>query len=186
METSYWLLRRLRGQWACGEAGLPWARGIASWPARALLSRRGHRRGPWLQFAPCPHWLCGCCAPRTAAIPAYSPSTWRQCGEWVGERVRGVAERGVDRYPSQVPAGRGASPRRRGVAGLRGTGVHVEMRTPGRERCSATAVMRRGLPFPDPSGSRGCCSLMKSASRLAPRVPTSLLPGGCGSQDAPA
>lgn len=46
--------------------------------------------------------------------------------------------------------------------------------------------VRRGLPFPDPSGSPGFCSLMKSGNRLAPRVPTSLLPGGCGSQDAPA
>lgn len=150
MKTSYWLLCRLKGQWECGEAGLPWAGGIASWPARALLSRRGHWRGTWLQL-PCPRWLCGCCAPRMAAILAYSPSTWRQCGECVGERVRGVVECGMNRYPSQASAGRGASPRRRGVAGLRGAGVHVEMRTLGRGHCSATAEMgaeRSALPGP--------------------------------------
>lgn len=117
METSYWLLRRLKGQWASGEAGLPWAGGIASWPARALLSRRGHRHGPWLQLPCCPRCLCGCCAPRMAAIPAYSPSTWRLCGKCVGERVRGVAECGVDSYPSQASAGCRASPPTEGCGG---------------------------------------------------------------------
>lgn len=45
METSYWLRLRLRDQWACGKAGLPRAGGIASWPARALLSGAGTGAG---------------------------------------------------------------------------------------------------------------------------------------------
>lgn len=74
-----------------------------SFVARARASlRRGHRRGPWLHPLCYPRWLCGCCAPRPAATRACSPSTWRQCGECVGEWVRGVAERGGDRCPPSL------------------------------------------------------------------------------------
>lgn len=186
METTYWLRLRLRDQWARWKAGLPRARGIASWPARALLSGAGTGAGHGFILSVI---LVGCAvaAPRARLPPP--PAALPPGVSAVSVAGSGIAVCGVDRCPPSLsifPA-RGRPP----TEGCGGATWHRGARGdadayPGDTVLPPQGRVRRGPPFSDPSGSRGCCSLMKSASRLAPGVPTSLLPSGCGSQDAPA
>lgn len=88
-----------------------------SFVARARASlRSGHRRGSWLHPLCYPRGLCGCCAPRTAATSACNPSTWRQCGECVRERVRGSAV-WTDVLPTGASFRRETGLRREGCGG---------------------------------------------------------------------
>lgn len=115
-----------------GRRGLPRGRSITAWPARALPSQRGHRRGLWLQPPSCPRWLPGYCSPRTAAPFALAPSTSRQFGKRVRElgqrgKLRGTEGEGHAGPPRDTEGSpsRTSPPRRwwppRGVARRRGT-----------------------------------------------------------------
>lgn len=162
-------------------------RGIASWPARALLSGAGTGAGHGFSFLV----VCVGCAvvashaglpPPPTALPPGCSAVSVSGSETVGLRSTAWTDILPKHHPAAGPAPKGEVWRGDVAPGC----TWRCGRLAGDTVLPLQRWVRRSLPFPDPSGSPGCCSLMKSASRLAPRVPTSLLPGGCGSQDAPA